>query len=62
MFPAIGTRALKGRTQLEDIETGKFTEDLKKLKTASEEELKKIYTERKMEPAVGPEDWIPDQE
>jgi len=42
-----------------DIEAGAFDDELAKLKTLGEDELKKIYTEREMEPAMSEEGWKP---
>jgi ferredoxin len=44
----------------DDIESGSFDDDLTKLKTTGEDELKKIYTEREMEPAMSDESWKPE--
>ena len=42
-----------------DIEGGSFTDALDKVKAMDEEDLKKVYTEREMEPHMGEEDWTP---
>ncbi len=42
------------------IDEGKYSEALGKLKAMSEEELRKHYKEREMEPATAPEDWKPE--
>ena len=42
-----------------DIETGTFTDAIAKAKAMGEDELKKVYTEREMEPHMGPEEWTP---
>jgi succinate dehydrogenase/fumarate reductase-like Fe-S protein len=41
------------------IESGRFDEDLAQLKAMPMDTLKKLYTERQMEPAMGPENWTP---
>ena len=41
------------------IEAGAFDDELSQLKTLGEDELKKIYTEREMEPAMSDEGWKP---
>jgi Fe-S oxidoreductase len=45
---------------VEDIDGGKFQEGLAELKGMSEEELKKAYTSREMEPAMSDESWQPE--
>jgi hypothetical protein len=45
---------------VEDIEAGKFEEGLTALKNMGEEELKKAYTSREMEPAMSDESWQPE--
>ena len=42
-----------------NIGAGRFSEGLDKVKTMGEEELRKVYQEREMEPAVAGEDWTP---
>ena len=44
----------------DNIAGGSFDEELAKLKTLGEDELKKIYTEREMEPAMSDEGWKPE--
>jgi formate hydrogenlyase subunit 6/NADH:ubiquinone oxidoreductase subunit I len=41
------------------IEAGAFDDELAKMKTLGVDELKKIYTEREMEPAMSDESWRP---
>jgi hypothetical protein len=43
----------------DDIESGAFTELLEEMKSMSEDELKKLYTERENEPHMGTEEWTP---
>jgi hypothetical protein len=43
----------------EDIDGGAFDGDLTDLKGLGEDELKKIYSEREMEPAMSDESWKP---
>ena len=47
---------------VEDIKAGKFDEELAGLKTKSREELKELYVNRSMEPAMADEFWTPDHE
>jgi formate hydrogenlyase subunit 6/NADH:ubiquinone oxidoreductase subunit I len=42
------------------IADGAFDDELSKLKGLDEEELKKLYTEREMEPAMADEGWKPE--
>ena len=44
----------------DDISGGAFDDDLTGLKSLGEDELKKIYTEREMEPAMSEEGWKPE--
>ena len=44
----------------DDIDGGAFDDDLANLKTLAEDELKKIYSEREMEPAMSGEGWKPE--
>ncbi|MEJ2580380.1 MAG: 4Fe-4S dicluster domain-containing protein [Acidobacteriota bacterium] len=44
----------------DDIDGGSFDDDLTTLKGLGEDELKKIYTEREMEPAMSDESWKPE--
>jgi len=55
----LAPRAEHLQKMCEVIEAGAFEEELAKLKTFSEDELKKIYTEREMEPAMSDESWKP---
>lgn len=41
------------------IDAGTFDDELAKLKAMGEDELKKVYTEREMEPHMGEEEWRP---
>jgi hypothetical protein len=45
---------------VDGIAAGTFTGALSELKTMSEDELKKAYTSREMEPHMSPEDWTPE--
>lgn len=47
------------KKMVENIEAGRFSEGLEKLKAMDEEGLKKTYTERELEPATGEEEWAP---
>jgi Fe-S oxidoreductase len=42
-----------------EIEAGKYDDAIAKLKSMDEEQLKKAYTEREMEPAMSDESWKP---
>jgi formate hydrogenlyase subunit 6/NADH:ubiquinone oxidoreductase subunit I len=42
------------------IDAGRYEDSLKKLKSMSEDELKKIYQEREVEPVRTGEDWTPE--
>ena len=44
---------------VDDIDTGVFTDVLEAAKTMSEDELKKVYVEREMEPHMGDDSWGP---
>jgi len=46
-------------TMVSDIAAGKFSEGLEELKVMAENDLKKVYTEREMEPAMPDETWTP---
>jgi Fe-S oxidoreductase len=46
-------------TMVGAIEEGTFDEPIQKLKTMDVEELKKVYTEREMEPHMAEESWRP---
>jgi len=52
-------RAEHLKTMVANIQDGRYTECLDKLKATDEEALKKLYTEREMEPASAGEDWTP---
>nr|MBN2276727.1 4Fe-4S dicluster domain-containing protein [candidate division Zixibacteria bacterium] len=52
-------RAEHLKTMVANIEAGRYTECLGKLKASDEENLKKLYTAREMEPASAGEDWTP---
>ncbi len=41
------------------IDDGAFSDAITKLKEMTEDELKKVYTDREMEPPMGEEDWQP---
>lgn len=45
---------------VDGIAAGTFSDALSELKTMSEDELKKAYTSREMEPHMGAEDWTPE--
>lgn len=47
------------KTMVANIEAGRFTKGLDELKAADTDLLKKLYTEREMEPATAGEDWTP---
>ncbi|MCK5145194.1 4Fe-4S dicluster domain-containing protein [bacterium] len=44
---------------INSAEEGQWTEGIAKLKAMNLDTLKKVYSEREMEPHMGPEDWIP---
>jgi formate hydrogenlyase subunit 6/NADH:ubiquinone oxidoreductase subunit I len=52
-------RARHLETIVVNIEAGRYSKSLEELKGMTEEELKKIYIEREMEPATVEEDWTP---
>ena len=52
-------RAQHVREAVKAIESGRYEECLKTLMNASEEELRKIYQAREMEPEMAPEMWEP---
>ncbi|MBD3257943.1 4Fe-4S dicluster domain-containing protein [candidate division GN15 bacterium] len=52
-------RAEHLKTMVANIEAGRFNEDLDQLKATNGDALKKLYTEREMEPATAGEDWTP---
>jgi len=47
------------KTMVANIQASRFKEGLDGLKAMGEDELKKTYQEREMEPAVAGEDWTP---
>ena len=47
------------KTMVANIEAGRFSKGLEELKASDEDTLKKVYTEREMEPATAGEDWTP---
>jgi formate hydrogenlyase subunit 6/NADH:ubiquinone oxidoreductase subunit I len=47
------------KTMVANIKEGRFSECLEKLKASGPDELKKLYQEREMEPAIAGEDWTP---
>ena len=55
----ITPRAKHLADMVEGVAAGKFDSGLKNLKGTSTEDLKKTYTSREMEPAMGQEDWTP---
>ena len=52
-------RAEHLKTMVANIDAGRFSEGLTKVKAMGEEELRKVYQERELEPAVAGEDWTP---
>jgi len=52
-------RAEHLKTMVANIEAGRYTECLGKLKAMNVDDLKKAYQERELEPAVAGEDWTP---
>lgn len=46
-------------TMVEEIEAGKYDDMIAKLKSMGEDELKRTYVEREMEPAMSDESWKP---
>ena len=52
-------RAEHLKTMVANIQAGRYTEALEGLKKSDEDSLKKLYTEREMEPATAGEDWTP---
>lgn len=47
------------KTMVTNIEAGRFDTGLNELKAADHDTLRKLYTEREMEPATAGEDWTP---
>jgi Fe-S oxidoreductase len=52
-------RAEHLKTMVANIRGGRFAEGLSELKAMDEENLRKTYTDREMEPATAGEDWTP---
>lgn len=44
---------------IDAVESGQWNEGIAKLKTMDVATLKKVYSEREMEPHMGPDDWTP---
>jgi ferredoxin len=55
----LAPRAQHLQEMVDSIEGGAFTELLAGLKQMGEDELKKVYSDREMEPAMADEDWKP---
>ena len=55
----IAPRAKHLKKAVENVEAGKFKKDLQTLKKMKEEDLKKIYNEREVEPDMAEEFWEP---
>jgi heterodisulfide reductase subunit C len=55
----IAPRAKHLKEAVRNVETGKFKKDLQTLKKMKEEDLKKIYNEREVEPDMAEEFWEP---
>ena len=47
-------------TRVAEVAEGKYEEMIGELMGADEDTLKTLYTERQQEPAMAPEDWMPD--
>jgi heterodisulfide reductase subunit C len=45
--------------RVQEIAAGKYEQDLRDLMKMSEQQLKKLYTEREQEPALSEEGWVP---
>jgi len=56
----IAPRAEHLRSEVEQIESGRHDKWIEDLMQASEEELRKLYTEREMEPEEAEEMWTPE--
>jgi formate hydrogenlyase subunit 6/NADH:ubiquinone oxidoreductase subunit I len=56
----IAPRAEHLAVAVKNVEENKYAEGLKKLMSASEEELKKLYVEREAEPEMADEFWTPE--
>jgi len=52
-------RAEHLQTMVANIKEGRYNDDLSKLKGVAGDDLKKLYTEREMEPATAGDDWAP---
>jgi len=52
-------RAEHLKTMVANIQAGRFSDCLNTLKAMDEDNLKKTYQDREMEPAVAGEDWTP---
>ena len=52
-------RAEHLKTMVANIQAGRYKEALEGLKASDEDNLKKLYTGREMEPATAGEDWTP---
>ncbi len=52
-------RAEHLKTMVANIMAGRYKEGLDELKVMNEEDMKKVYQKREMEPAVAGEDWTP---
>ncbi len=57
----IAPRAGHLQKRLEEIEKGKYDEPLKTLETTGTDDLKKLYSDREVEPQGSPEDWMPQE-
>ncbi len=55
----ITPRAQHLEDMVQAIDAGTFQDELAKLKVMSEDDLKKVYVEREMEPHMGDEEWRP---
>jgi Na+-translocating ferredoxin:NAD+ oxidoreductase RnfC subunit len=55
----LAPRAQHLQEAVDKINAGAYKQGLEKLKGMSEDELKKAYNEREMEPAMAGEDWRP---
>ena len=55
----LASRAAHARAMAERVAEGRYEDDLRHLMTTPTEELKKIYTQREMEPELSDDDWTP---
>jgi CO dehydrogenase/acetyl-CoA synthase alpha subunit len=55
----VAPRAEHMASMVKQIEEGKYTKMVKDLMAADEESLKRLYTEREIEPEQADEDWTP---